>query len=94
MSHFYASIQGGRGEATRGGSKDSGICGHVRGWDSGIKVYGFRAGEQDCFSVTFTSGSNDNGLTENIGTYCLNNQGKPEKLTSDRLNELLRVEES
>ena len=38
MSHFYANIQGNRGEATRGGSKDSGIDGHIRGWNSGAKV--------------------------------------------------------
>ena len=38
MSHFYADIQGNRGEATRGGSKDSGIDGHIRGWHTGARV--------------------------------------------------------
>ena len=38
MSHFYGDIRGNRGEATRGGSKDSGIDGHIRGWKSGAKV--------------------------------------------------------
>jgi len=39
MAHFYASIQGNRGEGTRMGSKDSGITGHIRGWNSGANVY-------------------------------------------------------
>ena len=38
MSRFYASIRGNRGEATRGGSKASGIEGHIRGWTSGVRV--------------------------------------------------------
>ena len=32
MSHFYSGIQGSRGEATRAGTKDSGIGGYVQGW--------------------------------------------------------------
>lgn len=38
MAHFYASIKGNRGETTRMGSKDSGISGHIRGWDTGVRV--------------------------------------------------------
>ena len=38
MSRFYASIQGNRGEATRGGSAASGIYGHIRGWHIGARV--------------------------------------------------------
>jgi hypothetical protein len=38
MSHFYASIKGSRGEATRCGTKASGIRGHVRGWKIGAEV--------------------------------------------------------
>ena len=38
MSHFYADIQGNRGVATRGGSKASGIDGHIRGYHSGARV--------------------------------------------------------
>ena len=38
MSRFYASIQGSRGEATRQGTAESGIAGHIRGWDVGAKV--------------------------------------------------------
>lgn len=38
MTRFYASIHGSRGEATRRGTAESGIVGHVRGWDIGAKV--------------------------------------------------------
>ena len=38
MSHFYASIEGNRGIATRCGTKSSGIQGHIRGWGVGARV--------------------------------------------------------
>lgn len=38
MAHFYADIQGNRGEATRMGTKQSGIGGHIRGWHVGARV--------------------------------------------------------
>ena len=39
MSHFYGEIQGNRGSATRGGSKDSGFSAHIRGWTVGVKIW-------------------------------------------------------
>ncbi len=39
MSHFYGSIQGARGIAIKGGTKASGIEGHIRGWEIGARVY-------------------------------------------------------
>jgi hypothetical protein len=39
MAHFYGSLKGdSRGEATRCGTKSSGICTHIRGWDVGVQV--------------------------------------------------------
>lgn len=38
MSRFYGDLQGGRGTATRQGTKSSGISGHLRGWDIGARV--------------------------------------------------------
>ena len=59
MAQFYAQIQGNRGSATRGGSKDSGIQGHIRGWNSGIRVEGYHEEDLgDIFLVYGTSGSN------------------------------------
>ena len=57
MSHFYASIQGDRGEAKRCGSKKSGITGHIRGWNIGVKVVIQQEGGEDVCYVYATGGS-------------------------------------
>jgi len=63
MSHFYASIDGqAQTGATRCGSRQSGISGHVRGWHNGARVCGGieRDGERkehDVFNVYATGGS-------------------------------------
>ncbi len=66
MSRFYASIQGGRGEATRQGH--SGITGHVRGWQSGVQVDGRIEDGEDAFDVYATSGSGYDGRRTFVGT--------------------------
>lgn len=38
MSKFYGMIQGNRGVATRGGSKNSGIKGSVQSWDGSCQT--------------------------------------------------------
>ena len=38
MSRFYGSLQGSRGEATRQGTRASGITSHTRGWNIGARV--------------------------------------------------------
>ena len=38
MARYYASIYGNRGVATRMGTSSSGIHGHIRGWNIGVKV--------------------------------------------------------
>jgi hypothetical protein len=37
MSHFYGTLQGSRGEATRGGSKDSGMTTYCASWEGAIR---------------------------------------------------------
>jgi len=58
MARFYASIQGNRGEATRMGTPTSGISGHVRGWNVGVRV-------EEVYS---TFGSNRAGPDALLGT--------------------------
>ena len=63
MSRFYAQIQGNRGEATRMGTPNSGIFGHIRGWNLGASVSGYPAlggadTGRDEFEVRVTGGSN------------------------------------
>ena len=60
MAQFYASIQGNRGQATRMGTKNSGIQGHIRGWDVGVEVhcrYNETTGGDEIW-VYLTGGSN------------------------------------
>jgi len=68
MAHFYAEIQGNRGEATRMGTKDSGMRAHIRGWNVGVKVYCTYNEEtgEDEIEVYKTSGSNGYGHSELI----------------------------
>ena len=60
MSHFYASIQGNRGEATRCGTK-GGMMGWIRGWHSGVKVWSEYNEDTntDEFRIYATGGSGD-----------------------------------
>ena len=41
MSHFYGMLQGNRGEATRMGSKASGITTHTASWEGAIRVHAY-----------------------------------------------------
>lgn len=70
MAHFYADIQGGRGQATKIGHKSTGIAGHIRGWESGIQVKARYDQEKDSniFEVYQTGGSNGSGLAVLLGT--------------------------
>ena len=38
MSHFYSKIQGNRGEATRCGTKDSGVTATAASWTGAIRT--------------------------------------------------------
>lgn len=38
MAHFYGTLQGARGEATRGGSKQSGIETYTASWEGAVNV--------------------------------------------------------
>lgn len=68
MSHFYADIQGNRGEATRCGSKDSGIQGHIRGWNVGaFVVCGYdKQTDSDVVIVYATKGSSGYGAQNEV----------------------------
>lgn len=74
MAHFYGSIQGSRGEATRMGTKNSGFRAHIRGWNIGVQVYlrtyfDDNGVERDMVEVYKTSGSNGSNSDELIATF-------------------------
>jgi hypothetical protein len=70
MAQYYADIQGNRGEATRMGTKNSGLSGHIRGWDVGARVTmrWNELKEEDEVSIELTGGSNG-GRSVNLGTF-------------------------
>lgn len=53
MSHFYGTLQGHRGKATRCGSKASGIETVAASWDGAIEVHVWHDKEtgKDCFTI-------------------------------------------
>ena len=69
MAQFYATIRGSRGEASRMGGKDSGITGHVRGWDVGARVQMVHRNGEDVCHVYLTGGSGGGSSERYLGTY-------------------------
>lgn len=67
MSHFYGSMIGSRGEATRCGTPSSGIWAHVRGWNLGIEVCGQVIDGHDNFVAYATTGSDGTGRRIMLG---------------------------
>lgn len=68
MARFRAVIRGQRGEASRLGSKLSGIKVDIDGWDSGVSVYARVQDGSDVFSIYATGGSNAAQLDKFIGS--------------------------
>lgn len=69
MAHFYGSMEGSRGEATRCGTEKSGITAHVRGWNIGCRAGCFSDAGGDYVEIIVTSGSNGAGLPLRLGTF-------------------------
>jgi Na+-translocating ferredoxin:NAD+ oxidoreductase RnfG subunit len=68
MAQFLGSVQGQRGEATRLGSKNSGLVVKANGWNSGVRVVAMNEDGQDVFYVYATGGSGYSGKSELIAT--------------------------
>ena len=72
MAQFRAIIQGQRGQASRLGSKTSGIYAQVNGWNLGVEVTGYHDKDtgKDIFRVYKTEGSGYNqGRKELIAEF-------------------------
>ena len=78
MAQFYASIQGNRSERTCMGTKNSGIVGHIRGWNIGacVEIRYNETLKRDEMTVYLTSGSNGHTLSMPIGKYIEMGYGK------------------
>lgn len=76
MAQFQAVISGNRGETSRLGSKHSGILGHIKGWSSGVKVYGYvDENGQDKFDIFMTTGSSHTQGKTFIGSVIVTDNG-------------------
>lgn len=75
MSHFYGTLQGSRGEATRCGTKRSGVTTYAAGWGGAIRVYVYHDEDtgEDRFTVHQVSWRG-NGYEEEIASGVI---GKP-----------------
>lgn len=56
MSHFYGTVQGNRGEATRRGSKASGMETYCASWSGAVRCFAYvNADGVDCVRVEKTT---------------------------------------
>ena len=69
MAQFRAIIRGQRGEASRLGSKQSGIVAHVDGWHTGATVRIDHVDGRDRISIYRTGGSNANSTARLVARW-------------------------
>jgi len=62
MSHFYGTLEGSRGKATRSGTKNSGITTHAAGWGGAIRVDVFERDGVDHYRVTLVPWQSSGGF--------------------------------
>ena len=62
MAKFFGSVQGNRGEATRCGTRQSGIIAYANGWWQGGKVRTYMRGSDEVTDIYATGGSSGNGF--------------------------------
>lgn len=58
MAHFYGTIQGARGEASRLGHKSSGLSVKAASWQGAVSVYLYHDNGVDCARVSLTTHHN------------------------------------
>ncbi len=70
MSHFYGTVEGARGPASRTGSKESGITTYAAGWSGAIRVDVYEEDGEDRFRVSLVpwqySGGDSQLLSEGV----------------------------
>lgn len=61
MAHFYGNLKGSRGEATRCGTKSSGIRVSARSWAGSVSVEMDEPGSHPCVCIRVADGSTVGG---------------------------------
>ena len=74
MSHFYGTLQGNRGEATRAGTESSGLSTFAAGWQGAISVivYVDPETEADMAEICLVPWESSGGIRHHIATIPLN----------------------
>lgn len=52
MAHFYGTVQGMRGEASRMGSKNSGMTTYTASWRGAVRCHAYHEDGKDCVVVS------------------------------------------
>ena len=74
MSRFYGTVHSSNFKTVASRRGHSDVNGHIRGWDSGVKVHGYKAtDDSDEFQIYITSGSKDSRRDLFLGTVVLEN---------------------
>lgn len=88
MAQFRATIQGTRGEASRLGSKQSGLTVTANGWNAGVRVVAGHRNGVDTFDIYATGGSGYNsghGLIATMVGNELTFHGRNGSITAEKL---------
>jgi len=82
MAQYRGTLQGNRGDASRLGSKASGLRAVANGWDIGGSVVAYydEEAKEDRVSFAITGGSNHPGDTVYLKDYRLNGNGEFEEV--------------
>jgi len=83
MSHFYGTLQGNRGEATRCGTTGSGMTTYCAGWGGAIRTQAFCHDGIDMYKVFRTPWKNSGGgsILLSAGRLQADCGGKPDHIT-------------
>lgn len=85
MAHFRAIIQGQRGEASRLGSKKSGLTGEVAGWTAGVRLSAHAGEEGDTIQVIADAGNGSTYRREYLGDVKAGGVFVPSQALKDRI---------
>ena len=69
MAQFYGTVQGARGQASRVGTKSSGLTVHANGWNIGATVYLTHEDGRDVVRVYCNGGSNAGNRGELVAEF-------------------------
>jgi len=89
MSHFYGYLQGNRGEATRCGTKDSGINAHIRSWNNDVKAWLYDDDGKDVLDISIPAGLKTYINSHELITFCIEKVCRHFKIDRQKLEDMI-----